>query len=78
MARRKIATTSDYKTYWDSEWQEYQVEPVFGSVSDRRAGTYHTDDKQNAIDTMHDMQKWYNKGSTRPKELVTMVGKKGY
>lgn len=54
MALRKIASTEQGKykavTYRDAEWQEYRVKFYFDGVH-QSAADYHTDDKQDALDT---------------------------
>ena len=82
MGRRKIKTGHAFNVYWDREWGEYQVEPRYGSINERRAGTYHTGDKQDALDTWDSMEALdaAMTGNARmtPKQLVMGPESKGF
>jgi hypothetical protein len=55
MTKRLIATITGtvrtVKVYRDAEWNEYTCVPQDASRTDREARTYHTDDKQDALNT---------------------------
>lgn len=51
MSKRLVATVGPIKVYRDSEWQEYVC------VDTTSLATYHTDDKQDALDTAKIMAK---------------------
>ena len=59
MALRLIETVAEQgtltaKVYYDSDWQEYQAKVRDGK---NVLGTYHTDDKQDALDSGVEMFK---------------------
>lgn len=73
MARKLWRTVGAVKIYRDSEWDEYIVKDT------REAGDgYHTDDKQDALDTAAHMNKHYasNPGSS-VKAIVTRANDRG-
>ena len=63
MARlRRIAMASEgvvvVKVFRNSEWNEYVVKAYVRDIP-RTGANYHTDDKQDALDTMHHMGKHF-------------------
>ena len=57
MARKRIVILADVVVYRDAEWNEYSARYRFGDALFQERTAYYTDDKEDAIDTAHQMQK---------------------
>jgi hypothetical protein len=55
----KASAEATAKVYRDTEWQEYRVKFYRGTIHQVNAD-YHTEDKQDAIDTAHGQLQRYS------------------
>ena len=55
MARTLVSVLTYVKVYKDTAWNEYVVELRRGTAAEIDRSSYHTTDKQDALDTAKDM-----------------------
>lgn len=59
MARERKAIFKWVQVYYDRDWDEWQVEPRFGSVLEKERARYHASDRADAMDTAKAMDRSY-------------------